>query len=165
MLREPLQELGAESGQASAEVSEIKHGGMTATAPNAVESCKFALKVMECAQAGIFFLDVIERAGEEVVDLGLGALRFSNFFDHRAKVGNDEGIGVMESQLRAIGLHRTLAKGVQIPRFAGSPRNIGGEKEIDLTGEAAGAAASAFGNGIDEPMLKGPPANDRAGVG
>ncbi len=28
----------------------------------------------------------------------------------------------------------------------------------------AGAAASAFGNGIDEPMLKGPPANDRAGV-
>ena len=165
VLGESLQDLGAESGQTSTEISEVKHSGVTATAPDAVKTSELTLKVMKGAQARIFFVDVIERSNEEIVDLGFGALGFGNFFDHRAEVGSDEGIGVIESQLRAITLHRTLAQGVEISRFAGDPRNFCGEKEIDLAGKVAGASASAFSNGINQPMLEGPPANDRAGVG
>lgn len=138
---------------------------MPIAASYAVEPCEFALKVMEGAQAGIFFLNVIERAGEEVVDLGFGAFGLGNFFDHRTKIRCDEGVRVVESQLRSVGLHGTLAQGVELARFAGGPGYFCGEKKIDLAGEAAVAAARAFGNGIDEAMLKCAPADDRAGVG
>ena len=146
------------------EIGEIKNGSLAVATTNAVEARELTLKVMEGAQARIFFLDVIEGAGEEVVDFGLGALRFGDFFDHRRKVRGDEGIGIMQAELWSIRQNGALAEGVKVPRFAGGPGNFCGEKKIDLPGKTAGAAACTFRDGIDEPVLESPPADDGAGV-
>ena len=156
--------MSAQGRKAGTEVSEIKNGGVSTTAADAVESRELTLKVMEGAQARIFFLDVIKRAGKEVVDFGLGALRFGDFFDHRRKVRGDEGIGIMQAELWSIRQNGALAEGVKVPRFAGGPGNFCGEKKIDLPGKTAGAAACTFRDGIDEPVLESPPADDGAGV-
>lgn len=102
-MSEAQQELSAQSWEAGTEVGKIENGSLTVAATHTMESCKFSLKVMEGAQASIFFLDVIERASEEVVDFGFGALRLGNFFNHRTEVGSNEGIGVVQSKLWPIG--------------------------------------------------------------
>jgi hypothetical protein len=61
-------------GEAGADVCQLGEG-IAAVAAYAVEAGELALEVAQCPQAGSAFLQVIERAAEEIVHFRLRVIR------------------------------------------------------------------------------------------
>ena len=126
---------------------------------------EFVFEVEEGAEGGWGGVEVVEGAGEEVVEVGLGVVGFEGFFEELAAVGGEEDGGVVFAEAFAPVVDLDFAEGVEVAAAGAGDGDFAGEEEVELAGEGAFGAAGTPGDGFDEAAFTGEPVDDEAGVG
>ena len=132
---------------------------------NAEQFREFGLEMPERAEAGAGGIDVVERAGEQIVELGIGVLRLDRRFQKLTAICGQQRRAVMSAQSFAPMADGNFAQRVKVAAPRLGVGNFAAEKKVEFSRERAFRAESSFGHRFDQSMIRREPVDDQAGVG
>lgn len=132
---------------------------------NAKEPHQLAFEVEKRARARRLGVEMIESAGQQVEQRGVGVLRFDHAFHQLAAIRGEEGGGVLPAEPLAPVGDGDFAQRMEVALTGADEMQFTAEKQVELPGERASRAARTFCGRFHQAVIFRQPVDDQAGIG